>query len=68
VWQTPLARDLMHTYFGVAPGQVPEVGARMAARTVALGRAGREPRRSPSQATSKQLVFSLQSAPATTTG
>ncbi|MGY4830521.1 response regulator [Sphaerotilaceae bacterium SBD11-9] len=64
VWQTPLARQLMHSYFGCAPGQVPEDLLTWLREQSALADQGREPKpltvtRSVEQA-QRQLVFSLQ--------
>jgi len=60
VWQTPLARQLMHTYFAVAPGQVPEVLLEWLREQSELGSQGREPKPLTIARESKQLVFSLQ--------
>ncbi len=60
VWQTPLARQLMHTYFGVSPGQVPEVLLGWLREQSAQGAQGREPKPLTISLESKQLVFSLQ--------
>ncbi|MEO8155606.1 MAG: response regulator transcription factor [Rhizobacter sp.] len=60
VWQTPLARQLMHTYFAVAPGQVPELLLEWLREQSALGAQGREPKPLTISRESRQLVFSLQ--------
>jgi DNA-binding NarL/FixJ family response regulator len=64
VWQTPLARQLMQTYFSVAPGQVPQELLVWLREQSALAAQGREPKpftvsREP-LGKPKQLVFSLQ--------
>ena len=64
VWQTPLARQLMHDYFGAAPGQVPPpVLDWLRIETKAAGE-GREPRTLPVSRQiddqTRQLVFALQ--------
>lgn len=63
VWQTPLARQLMHAYFAVDPGQVPEELLQWLREQSALDD-GREARpytvtRTVAQQ-QRQLVFSLQ--------
>ena len=64
VWQTPLARRLMHEYFAAAPGQIPEpVLQWLHTESVAAGQ-DREPRtlqvsRRAGHET-RQLVFALQ--------
>jgi DNA-binding response OmpR family regulator/DNA-binding CsgD family transcriptional regulator len=64
VWQTPLARQLMHTYFAVAPGQVPEVLLDWLREQSAGAAEGREPKpltiAREVLGKPKQLVFSLQ--------
>lgn len=60
VWQTPLARQLMHTYFAVPPGQVPEALLEWLREQSALAAEGREPKPLTVTRESKQLVFSLQ--------
>jgi DNA-binding response OmpR family regulator/DNA-binding CsgD family transcriptional regulator len=60
VWQTPLARQLMHTYFAVAPGQVPEVLLEWLREQSDLGSQGLELKPLTITRESKQLVFSLQ--------
>jgi DNA-binding response OmpR family regulator/DNA-binding CsgD family transcriptional regulator len=60
VWQTPLARQLMHTYFAVDPGQVPEPLLQWLREQSALADAGREARPLTVTRESRQLVFSLQ--------
>jgi CheY-like chemotaxis protein/DNA-binding CsgD family transcriptional regulator len=64
VWQTPLARQLMHDYFGAAPAQVPELVLDWLRAESAATADGREPRTLPvsreAGAETRQLVFSLQ--------
>ncbi|WOB09505.1 response regulator [Piscinibacter gummiphilus] len=60
VWQTPLARQLMHTYFGVDPGQVPAELLEWLREQSALADEGREGRPLTVTRESRQLVFSLQ--------
>ncbi len=73
VWQTPLARRLMHDYFGAPPGQLPDAVIDWLLRESAAvaegsagreGREGREPRTLQVNRTvgnaSRQLVFALQ--------
>jgi DNA-binding response OmpR family regulator/DNA-binding CsgD family transcriptional regulator len=60
VWQTALARQLMHTYFAVAPGQVPEELLVWLREQSALAAQGREPKPLTVTREPKQLVFSLQ--------
>ena len=64
VWQTALARQLMHTYFAVAPGQVPEAVLAWLREQSALAAEGHEPKpltvALEGTRESKQLVFSLQ--------
>ena len=64
VWQTPLARRLMHDYFGAAPGQVPAPVLDWLHAESNAGSAGRTPRtlaidRAAGSET-RQLVFALQ--------
>ena len=64
VWQTPLARRLMHDHFGAAPAQIPETVLEWL-HTESLSAAnGREPRalalRRETPAGPRQLVFALQ--------
>jgi DNA-binding NarL/FixJ family response regulator len=64
VWQTPLARQLMHAYFAVDPGQVPAELLQWLREQSALADEGREGQpltvtRTVSQQ-QRQLVFSLQ--------
>jgi DNA-binding response OmpR family regulator/DNA-binding CsgD family transcriptional regulator len=60
VWQTPLARALMHSYFDAAAGQVPaSVLAWLQAET-ALAARGREPRNLSVEKDERQLVLALQ--------
>ncbi|MES3013955.1 MAG: response regulator transcription factor [Pseudomonadota bacterium] len=64
VWQTALARQLMHDYFGVAPAQIPELVLDWLRTESSLAANGREPRSLPIQrvtpAGPRQLVFALQ--------
>ena len=64
VWQTPLARQLMHEYFGAAPAQIPEPVLEWLRCESAGAAEGREPRPLPveraSGAERRQLVFALQ--------
>jgi DNA-binding response OmpR family regulator len=59
VWQTPLARQLMQAYFGVAPGQVPEELLAWLREQAALAPEA-EARPLTVSRESRQLVFSLQ--------
>ena len=64
VWQTPLARQLMNDYFGVAPAQIPDVVLEWLRAESSLAANGREPRSLPihreTPAGTRQLVFALQ--------
>ena len=64
VWQTPLARRLMHDYFGAAPGQVPAPVLDWLHAESNPGRAGRAPRtlaiERAAGSETRQLVFALQ--------
>ena len=60
VWQTALARQLMHTYFAVAPGQVPEELLAWLREQSALAAEGREQTPLTITRDPKQLIFSLQ--------
>ena len=60
VWQTALARQLMHSYFAVAPGQVPEELLAWLREQSALVAQGRETKPLTVTREPKQLVFSLQ--------
>jgi CheY-like chemotaxis protein/DNA-binding CsgD family transcriptional regulator len=64
VWQTPLARQLMHDYFGALPGQVPPVVLDWLRSESSLAGSGREPRNLPvtrqAETGARQLVFTLQ--------
>lgn len=60
VWQTPLARQLMHAYFAAAPGQVPEALLEWLREQSALAAEGRETKPLTITRESRQLVFSLQ--------
>ena len=64
VWQTPLARQLMHDYFGAAPAQIPEAVLDWLRTESSFAASGREPRPLPihreTPAGPRQLVFALQ--------
>lgn len=60
VWQTALARQLMHAYFGVAPGQVPEELLAWLREQSARAAEGREQTPLTITRDPKQLIFSLQ--------
>ncbi|HWH83094.1 MAG TPA: response regulator transcription factor [Burkholderiaceae bacterium] len=64
VWQTPLARQLMHEYFGAAPGQIPAPVLDWLRSESSAAGAGREPRTllvgRPHGDETRQLVFALQ--------
>lgn len=60
VWQTPLARQLMHTYFAVDPGQVPAELLQWLREQSDLADEGREGTPLTVTRESRQLVFSLQ--------
>ena len=64
VWQTPLARRLMHDYFGALPAQVPPVVLDWLRSESSLPGGGREPRNLPvtreAETGPRQLVFTLQ--------
>jgi DNA-binding response OmpR family regulator/DNA-binding CsgD family transcriptional regulator len=64
VWQTPLARQLMHTYFAVDPGQVPEALLQWLREQSAPAGEGRDAQPLTVTRTvageARQLVFSLQ--------
>ena len=64
VWQTPLARRLLHDYFGAPPSQVPAPVLEWLRVEAAAAAAGREPRTLPASrqvdGQVRQLVFSLQ--------
>jgi len=64
VWQTPLARRLLHDYFGAAPSQVPAPVLEWLRVESAAAAAGREPRTLPVSRQVdggvRQLVFALQ--------
>ncbi len=60
VWQTPLARQLMLSYFAATPGQIPApVLDWLTSETKAVAE-GREPRTLAVSRGARQLVFSLQ--------
>ena len=64
VWQTPLARRLMHDYFGAAPAEIVEPVLAWLHAEAALAASGKEPRTLPVARTiegeARQLVFALQ--------
>ncbi|GAB4561101.1 MAG: response regulator transcription factor [Rhizobacter sp.] len=60
VWQTALARQLMHTYFAVGPGQVPEELLVWLREQSTLATEGREQTPLTITRDPKQLIFSLQ--------
>ena len=64
VWQTPLARQLMLDYFGVAPSKIPEPVLEWLRTESSSAANGREPRSLPvtrtTPAGTRQLVFALQ--------
>ena len=64
VWQTPLARRLMHDYFGAAPAQIPELVLDWLRSESTAAADGREPRTLPvtreAGSERRQLVFALQ--------
>lgn len=64
VWQTPLARQLMHDYFGAAPSQIPELVLEWLRTESSSAANGREPRSLPvnreADGATRQLVFALQ--------
>ena len=64
VWQTPLARQLIHDYFGAAPAQVPAAVLDWLRTESSFAANGREPRNLPvtrqTEAGARQLVFALQ--------
>ena len=64
VWQTPLARRLMHDYFGAGPAQIPEAVLAWLRTESSFDTGGREPRPLPVQreadGVARQLVFTLQ--------
>lgn len=64
VWQTPLARQLMQAYFGVSPGQIPELVLEWLRTESSFAANGREPRPLPvsreTDTGARQLVFALQ--------
>lgn len=64
VWQTPLARSLMHDYFDAPAGQIPEPVLGWLRNESALAANGREPRTlqqtREAGGVARQLVFALQ--------
>jgi DNA-binding NarL/FixJ family response regulator len=60
VWQTPLARTLLQTYFDATAGQVPAAVIEWLQQQSALAAQGREPRAFTVANGAKELMFSLQ--------
>jgi DNA-binding CsgD family transcriptional regulator len=60
VWQTPLARDLMHSYYAAAPGQVPDAVLEWLRSESLVAAQGREPRTLSVEQNERQLVLALQ--------
>lgn len=60
VWQTPLARALLQTYFDATAGQVPPAVIDWLQQQSALAAQGREPRALTVANGAKELMFSLQ--------
>jgi CheY-like chemotaxis protein len=60
VWQTPLARDLMHGYFDTAAGQLPEPVLEWLRTEATVAAQGREPRTLSVERDERQLVLALQ--------
>ncbi len=60
VWQTPLARTLLQTYFDATAGQVPAAVIEWLHQQSALAVQGREPRALTVASGAKELMFSLQ--------
>ena len=60
VWQTPLARGLMHRYFDAAAGQVPDAVLEWLRHEAAVAAQGREPRTLSVEKDERQLVLALQ--------
>jgi len=65
VWQTPLARRLMHEYFGVAPAQIPPPVLDWLRVESTFAAEGRAPRTLPvsrrvDERETRQLIFTLQ--------
>jgi len=60
VWQTPLARTLLQTYFNATAGQVPGAVIEWLQQQSALAAQGREPRALTIPSGAKELMFSLQ--------
>ena len=60
VWQTPLARDLMHTYFEAPAGHIPDSVMAWLRDEATLAAEGREPRSLTVNLQERQLVLALQ--------
>ena len=60
VWQTPLARDLMHTYFEAPTGHIPDSVMVWLRDEATLAAEGREPRTLTVNLQERQLVLALQ--------
>ena len=60
VWQTPLARDLMHNYFEAGPGVVPDELLEWLTGEAKVASEGREPRTLSVEKDERQLVLALQ--------
>lgn len=60
VWQTPLARTLLQTYFDATAGQVPAAVIEWLQQQSALAAQGRDPRALTVANGAKELMFSLQ--------
>ncbi len=60
VWQTPLARQLLQTYFGAVPGEVPQAVAAWLREQAVQAALGREPHPLTTTRGERQLVVSLQ--------
>ena len=60
VWQTPLARDLMHGYFAMPAGQVPGSVLDWLKSESTVAAQGREPRTLSVEKDERQLVLALQ--------
>ncbi|HEY4069355.1 MAG TPA: response regulator transcription factor [Burkholderiaceae bacterium] len=60
VWQTPLARDLMHGYFEAGPGIVPDAVLEWLLSEAQVASEGREPRTMSVEKGERQLVLALQ--------
>ncbi len=60
VWQTPLARDLMFTYYEAPPGQIPDSVLEWLRGEATVAAQGREPRTLTVNLQDRQLVLALQ--------